>query len=125
MMALMELSSPNLRSCSTVSLGDMITPSRSTTSILSPNPLKESFCWVRTVKYTSAKTARRKRKKAPPPRSTQRNTRGRGGAGMREGYFITDFLGLLAIGASMKDRCKKRSELGEEARRLLRWLLDP
>src|SRR3974390_2095996 len=74
----MELSSPYFLSCSTTSFGVIITPSRSTTAILSPNPLNVSFCWERTVKYTNAKMAIRKRKKAPPPSKTQRNTRERG-----------------------------------------------
>src|SRR5271165_365179 len=77
-MALTELSSAYFLSCSTTSLGVMITPSKSTTAILSPKPLKLLFCCERTVKYTSAKMPTRKRKKAPPPSKIQRNTRERG-----------------------------------------------
>src|SRR5208283_4973354 len=105
MMALMELSSPYLRNCSTMSLGERITPSRSTTAILSPKPAKESFCWVRTVKYTSANTASRKRKNAPPPSNTQRNTRDRGCSDMREGlvYHQTKLTAVIFLPVGPSD----------------------
>src|SRR5271157_4525551 len=73
----MEPSSAYFLSCSTTSFGVVITPSKSTTAILSPKPLNVSFCCDRTLKNTSAKIATRKRKKAPPPSNTQRNTRDR------------------------------------------------
>src|SRR4051812_38650435 len=80
MMALMELSSPNFLSWLTTCVGSIITPSRSTTPILSPklpnddDADRSPECRVR---YTSVNTASTKRKKAPPPIKIQSQVRER------------------------------------------------
>src|SRR5207247_4446226 len=78
MIALMESSSPNFLSCWTTVLGSIMTPSRSTTPILSPKPpsapRSPPACSVR---YTSVNTASTKRKNAPPPMMIQSQVRER------------------------------------------------
>src|SRR5947208_14575811 len=78
MIALMESSSPNFLSCWTTVFGSIMTPSRSTTPILSPKPpsapRSPPACSVR---YTSVKTASTKRKNAPPPMMIQSQVRER------------------------------------------------
>src|ERR1043165_2255726 len=98
MMALMESSSANFLSWPTTIVGSRMTPSKSTTPILSPKPPKpeEEDCDPAcSVRYTRVNTASTKRKNAPPPIKIQTQVRER---------FSSAILGLSVAPGAQKRR---------------------